>query len=211
MTLLADKPAGIERILECVEDAHAMRAVRTSDLAATIWNRELPRDVLKWLAGIDPTKLPRGRIVSPIDAVGDAVHHLFEAAELANGPERHWLQQDIADLAMAFSGIMQTPFLRLRLDVVTGNACRRFHVDAVMARLVCTYRGTGTQYGVTQDGHEPAQVFTVRTGAPIVLRGSLWAVEPPSGLVHRSPPIEGTGETRLVLVLDPVFDLEDEV
>ncbi|MBX2876010.1 MAG: DUF1826 domain-containing protein [Saprospiraceae bacterium] len=26
--------------------------------------------------------------------------------------------------------------------------------------------------------------------------------------MHRSPPIEGTGETRLVLVLDPVADQE---
>jgi len=31
------------------------------------------------------------------------------------------------------------------------------------------------------------------------------------GLLHRSPPIEGTGETRLVLVLDPVIDPEEEV
>ncbi|WP_255576234.1 MULTISPECIES: DUF1826 domain-containing protein [Jannaschia] len=27
--------------------------------------------------------------------------------------------------------------------------------------------------------------------------------------MHRSPPIEGTGATRLVLVLDPVFDLAE--
>ena len=29
---------------------------------------------------------------------------------------------------------------------------------------------------------------------------------PNAGLRHRSPPIEGTGETRLVLVLDPIVD-----
>nr|WP_245926135.1 DUF1826 domain-containing protein [Ascidiaceihabitans donghaensis] len=33
----------------------------------------------------------------------------------------------------------------------------------------------------------------------------------PRGCLHRSPPIEGSGETRLVLVLDPIFDLEDEM
>ncbi|MFK7746132.1 MAG: DUF1826 domain-containing protein [Roseobacter sp.] len=29
--------------------------------------------------------------------------------------------------------------------------------------------------------------------------------------MHRSPPIESTGETRLVLVLDPVTDPENEI
>ena len=100
--------------------------------------------------------------------------------------------------------------LRLRFDVVTGNACRKFHVDAITARLVCTYRGAGTQYGMSTDGTDPSRVFAVATGAPILLRGSLWPEEPASGLLHRSPPIEGTGETRLVLVLDPIFELEEE-
>ncbi|MEW7008160.1 DUF1826 domain-containing protein [Lentilitoribacter sp. EG35] len=34
---------------------------------------------------------------------------------------------------------------------------------------------------------------------------------PTSGLLHRSPPIDGTGETRLLLVLDPVSDPENDV
>jgi hypothetical protein len=29
--------------------------------------------------------------------------------------------------------------------------------------------------------------------------------------VHRSPPIQGTGQTRLVLVLDPIADLDEGV
>lgn len=39
--------------------------------------------------------------------------------------------------------------------------------------------------------------------APDLLRGTLWLGKPASGLLHRSPLIEGTGETQLVLVLDP--------
>ncbi|WP_306043585.1 DUF1826 domain-containing protein [Mameliella sp. MMSF_3455] len=42
--------------------------------------------------------------------------------------------------------------------------------------------------------------------APIVLRGTHWPEKPLSGLLHRSPPIEGTGRVRFVLVLDPVDD-----
>lgn len=104
---------------------------------------------------------------------------------------------------------MEAPFLRLRLDRVTTNACHKFHKDAVRARLICTYRGTGTQYRVSPDGAEPRRVYTVPTGAPVLLRGTLWPQHPASNLLHRSPPIEATGETRLVLVLDPVFDPQD--
>jgi hypothetical protein len=117
---------------------------------------------------------------------------------------------DIAALAEIFAGLMRARWLRLRLDVVTTNACRRFHIDAVTARLVCTYRGTGTQYGISTDGAEPRRIFTVPTGSPIVLRGTLWPEHPRSGLLHRSPPIEGTGETRALLVLDPVDDPGEE-
>jgi hypothetical protein len=101
-------------------------------------------------------------------------------------------------------------YMSLRLEPITSNACRKLHIDAITARLVCTYRGTGTQYGISQDGAEPECIFTVPTGTPILLRGTLWPEQPRSGLLHRSPPIEGSGKTRLVLVLDPTFDLEEE-
>lgn len=101
---------------------------------------------------------------------------------------------------------MEVAYLRFRLDIISTNACRKFHVDAIRARLICTYRGTGTQLGHARPGTEPGQVMTVATGAPLLLRGSLWPADPAAGLLHRSPPIEGSGETRLVLVLDPVFD-----
>ncbi|ESQ13779.1 MAG: hypothetical protein N838_33160, partial [Thiohalocapsa sp. PB-PSB1] len=52
---------------------------------------------------------------------------------------------------------------------------------------------------------------TVPTGAPILLRGTLWPEQPKSGLLHRSPPIEGSGETRLLLVLDPMDGPEDDI
>lgn len=112
-------------------------------------------------------------------------------------------------LAQHLASLMKAPYLRLRLQAVTTNACRKFHLDAITGRLVCTYRGTGTQYGTSVNGEDPEQIFTTPTGTPILLRGSLWPTKPETGLLHRSPLIEGTGETRLVLVLDPIFDLEE--
>ncbi len=114
-------------------------------------------------------------------------------------------------LAEAFAATLNAPWLRLRLEVVTGNACREFHVDNVTARLVCTYPGTGTQLGLAPRGAEPEGIHTVPTGQPIILLGMRWPTTPPSLLKHPSPPIADTGEARLLLVLDPILDPEDEV
>lgn len=117
------------------------------------------------------------------------------------------LVEDIAAMAYIFGSIMDTPYVRLRLDVINTNACRKFHIDRIKARLICTYRGTGTQYGASEFGDDPKCIFTTPTGSAILLRGSLWKASAVPKLLHRSPPIEGTGETRLVLVLDPIMDL----
>jgi hypothetical protein len=197
--------------VEMADDPAALSMCLQPGCAAAIWRRQTPPDVQSWLEGIDGEALPRARVILPPHAVGEAVQHLFDTVNLRDGAERDWLQQDIVGLADIFSDLMNARFLRFRLDVVTTNACRKFHIDAITARLVCTYRGTGTQYGVSSDGDDPRRVFTVQTGSPILLRGTLWPAEPPFGLLHRSPPIEETDETRLVLVLDPVDDPESEI
>lgn len=178
--------------------------------AAALWRRQPERDFMDWVNALPAEQLPQSRVVARPHDIGDVVAGLCETAQTPVSPHRDHFIDDVTALSDIFADLMQAPYLRLRLQAVTTNACRKFHLDAITARLICTYRGTGTQYGISTDGHEPARVFTVATGAPILLRGSLWPEAPVSGLLHRSPPIEGSGETRLVLVLDPVFGAEDE-
>ncbi len=179
-------------------------------VAAAIWQRQLQCGFHEWIDGLDPQHLPSCRVILKPDNVAYAVTQICDSAGLQANAWRDSLVADIAVLADIFAGMMQAKFLRLRLDVVDTNACRKFHIDSVTARLICTYRGTGTQYGISTDGTPPDPVFTVATGSPILLRGTLWPKPPRSGLLHRSPPIAGTGETRLVLVLDPVDNAEVE-
>ncbi len=195
---IADDPTGLKTFLQ-------------PGFAAAIWRRQTPPDVQSWLDSLDPSLLPSGRVILPVDKIAETLGHLCDMHQTPQAEARDWLQTDITALADMFADLTSAKFLRLRLDVVTTNACRKFHIDALTSRLVCTYRGTGTQYGISTDGQDPKPVFTVQTGAPILLRGTLWPTQPASGLLHRSPPIEGSGETRLVLVLDPIFDPEDEI
>ncbi|MEO0389376.1 MAG: DUF1826 domain-containing protein [Pseudomonadota bacterium] len=177
--------------------------------AATLWPRSIPAQMQSWLDTLDAARLPHGRVVIPAHAVRGQIAQFCDAAGLPKSAGRTWLETDIADVAQRFAALMNTRLLRMRLDVVTTNACRKFHVDAITGRLVCTYRGTGTQYGTSDGSQDPATVFTAQTGAPILLRGTKWPAHPAAGLLHRSPPIEGTGEARLVLVLDPVDPGDD--
>ncbi|MEW7008163.1 DUF1826 domain-containing protein [Lentilitoribacter sp. EG35] len=186
-------------------------AIREHNCAATLWKRKFQSDFQTWIDQLPPENLPEGRLILPQNRIADAVHQLCEIAGTPEGSTCDMLVNDIDALAQLFSALMGTEYLRLRLEKVTDNACRKFHKDAITARLVCTYRGQGTQYGTSLEGDEPQQIFNVPTGAPILLRGTLWPETPESGLLHRSPPIEGTGETRLLLVLDPVSDPENDV
>lgn len=183
-----------------------LSAIRRPGCAAVIWERRpLPR-FQTWIDSLAPELLPIARIILRPGFVCEALVNITRACGLSEGPERDLLIDDISALAAIFADVMRVDYLRLRLDVINNHACRKFHINAVPARLVCTYRGTGTQYGISTDGNHPCHISTVPTGSPIILRGTRWPETPVSGLLHRSPPIEGTGATRLVLVLDPVDD-----
>ncbi|MEM9435439.1 MAG: DUF1826 domain-containing protein [Pseudomonadota bacterium] len=186
-----------------------LAAIWNPDCAAAIWQREPLHAFQHWIEGLTPFELPRARVILRPAEVRQAMTELCASYSLAPCEERAMLVDDVAALADVFAQLMQAPFVRLRLDVISTNACRKFHVDTLTARLICTYRGSGTQYGISWNGRDPARVFTAATGSAIVLRGKLWPAEASPELVHRSPPIEGTGEARLVLVLDPIMDLEE--
>jgi hypothetical protein len=93
-------------------------------------------------------------------------------------------------------------------------ACRRWHRDCVPLRLICTCRGPGTLWmppplgpwalaQADDDLEQQAHVF--EAGDVALFKGCGWAGQThDNGIVHRSPRIEGTGQTRLVLVLDPL-------
>ena len=200
-----------QELKHCTERASGpsgLSAIHQPGTAATVWERTPLSGFQSWIDALPPEQLPRARVILRPEAVCDALLEIARLHGIPDCPERNLLIEDISALALIFADVMACELLQLRLDVIQSNACRKFHIDAVRARLICTYRGTGTQYGISGDGTDPAEILTVPTGSPIILRGTRWPETPLSGLLHRSPPIAGTGETRLLLVLDPVEDPE---
>ncbi|WP_370304004.1 DUF1826 domain-containing protein [Pseudooceanicola sp.] len=210
MTLHSSIAPGATAGVLIVRAPEEMAAIRSAGIGGVIWQRRPLAGFQSWIDGLAPDHLPRTRTILRPDAVRDAVEAACDIAGTPDGPQKDLLADDIAALADIFHALIGARWLRLRLEPVTTDACRRFHIDRVQARLVCTYRGTGTQYGLG-DASEPEVIRTVPTGSPLILRGTLWPASPDPGLLHRSPPIAGSGETRLMLALDPVDDPEDEI
>ena len=116
--------------------------------------------------------------------------------------------EDVVDLATRFAQVMAVDRPAVRLERITGDACKRFHADSMRVRLITTYRGAGTEWLSAEDGvrivegRPPAgaSVHALDAGHVAMMKGRLVAPDHP--LIHRSPPIRDTGRDRLVLVID---------
>jgi len=111
------------------------------------------------------------------------------------------LRQDIAQLAARFAALMAVPTVRIRLEGITTNACRKIHSDSTDVRLITTYAGPGTDY--VPLGLEPVEtnLHRIPTGWLALFKGRAFDPDHPFCL-HRSPPAGDMRATRLVLVID---------
>ena len=178
--------------------------------AGVIWRRRMQERVQSWLDALPVDQLPAGRIVLPVSQVRSAVTELMNISGMPNCAERQLFLDDICLLAHEFDELFAPTYLRLRFDVVTTNKCPKFHIDHVAARLLCTYRGVGTEYSFLDDQKRPAEIFPTPNCAAIVFRGTKWPTDCANNLVHRSPEINDANETRLLFVIDPVDDADDK-
>lgn len=135
---------------------------------------------------------------------------------------REALMRDIEALAALLCQIARTDAAHVRFDVVTDVQCPRFHVDNVKARLLCTYRGAGTQWleerdvdrsklGAGSGGlsdeesgllRRPEAIQTLPAFAVALLKGRLWPGSEDRGAVHRSPPLPPHVGPRVLVAVD---------
>jgi len=115
---------------------------------------------------------------------------------------------DVRWLVSAYTCLLGARRVGLRLRVLQGAMCPRFHVDNVPLRLLTTYVGPGSEWleeGAIQRAGlhlAPAAVDNIRSlqaGDVAVLKGEKWVGNEGAGLVHRSP---ASQERRLLLSLD---------
>ncbi len=184
--------------------------IRDEAMDAVLWSRTVPETVQAWLDGLSVNALPQGRFVLKAADTNRCVLQLFEKLGYAIKPELIWLAEDIAALAHHLSKTLASPDIRMRIEVVTDDACRKFHVDNVLARMICTYSGPGTEYGVSGKNKAPEQIHRVPTGQPMLFKGKLWPGARNRVLQHRSPPVAGMDIARFVIVLEAAASTDYE-
>lgn len=188
--------------VQTVDRLEGLNAIHDDEIDGVIWNRQIPTSVSSLLGAIATDKAVDGRFCVPVGEVGRRIDNLFDEWEVRIGSAQRWFADDIQKLAGQFAQILSVSDILLRVERVCDDACRKFHRDTVRARLICTYSGPGTEYGIAKDGGEPHPIHTVPTGSPILLKGKLWTCSPQQSIRHRSPQIAGTGMSRLVVVIN---------
>lgn len=177
-----------------------------------VWQRSNAMPWTAWLNALPLDALPVGRVELQTAEALAVLHETCNASGTPMGPMRDLFTFDVADLIGRFAAITGTDTVALRMDVVTGNACRRWHRDCLPLRMICTYRGPGTWWVPPAlaplaldhaDDELESQASQLQTGDVALFKGCGWAGQThDTGIAHRSPRMEGTGLVRLVLVLD---------
>ena len=183
-------------------DAEILSAIHGDGIALAIWQRKPLSSIARMPLG----DLRNLRLTGLVPTLDDALSEAMDAAGFRKGIARDALLIDIIELAARYAHVMRTGAVEIRLEMVTTNACKKFLSDYVTAGLITTYVGQGTQWldhkaAAECDCGEPHDIQQLSPGDVAFFKGRLWSSEAPA--IHRSPPIEGTGEARLVLVINP--------
>ncbi len=185
-----------------------LATIQRPETELAIWQRCLPDRLQQWLDDLAPAQLPNMRLrARPVEVRG-AIPAYLDASDTPGGDSRDLLISDIDRLASRYASICGAELIDIRLEPVSNNACANFHRDCVEARLVTTYRGRGTEWVAPADADRALReqntyqgpLQHIARGDVAMFKGS--CAGQGTGIVHRSPPIAGTGETRLLLVLN---------
>jgi hypothetical protein len=175
-----------------VEAAFGLARIQQPDIDLVIWHRSAKAGAYHEVARLSLDRLPTFRLetISLADLDAALAPHTADTPALA---------ADIAELAKLYARLLRLTRVRIRLETVTTDACSLFHVDRVRLRLLTTYVGQGTDW-LDVTAAPDARIRHLPEGAVALLKGSLWPGSP--GCPHRSPPIAGTGQHRLLLSID---------
>lgn len=199
---IADDPLGLTRIFD-------------PEIQLAQWRRPAEPVIADWLAA-HASDLGSG--LRQMLAPGQQP----EFGRLPAGAGRDALAADIALLADMLAELLDAETIGYRLEVVGKAMCSRMHVDRVGVRLLCTYRGPGTEWvedasvdrrflgaasggqpdetsGLLLPGH---RIETIPPFAVALLKGNLWQGNGGRGIIHRSPAAVAEQAPRVLLAMD---------
>lgn len=202
MTITVSSP-----LVHGTDDA-VLSTILDPDVSLAIWERSPPRLLLDGMAGLCPAHLPHGRVLAWLPDAQAALAGILAETPIGATALGRSLLDDMLMLVRRFALIAGTDIVDIRLDRLRHDACWKFHRDQVRLRLLATYRGPVTQ--IVPQAHAEEALREQRAyrgpladlpdGAVALFKGA--QAGPGTGVVHRSPPIAGTGTVRSLLCLN---------
>ena len=194
--------------IETCDAAEGLAAISNPGVELVIWRRALPLCLQAWLERMDASCLPDIRVLVQPSDLRRALEPHLDHCGMPPGDMRDLLLGDVGDLVLEFARITQSDLVDVRLERVSHDACWKFHRDCVESRLLTTYRGPATEWvqpihaewALREQKSYKGPLERLRVHDVAIFKGS--CVESGGGIVHRSPPIAGTGCTRLLLCLN---------
>ncbi|MCM8528635.1 MAG: DUF1826 domain-containing protein [Lentisphaeraceae bacterium] len=136
-------------------------------------------------------------IETAFDSVLEAEKYIYEVFDHFGKINKAYRDSIISRLRTFTKMVQSSRKLHCRFEILSGNSCKRFHVDSVSARLIYTCAGPGTQIKLPDED----KFITLPSGSVLIAKGEEYpnfrAVT-----LHRSPPIEGTNIKRFVFIAD---------
>ncbi|MGE8465615.1 MAG: DUF1826 domain-containing protein [Pseudomonas putida] len=203
---LAPRPVDIFQVFG--DSPQVLTDVLQDGVNLAVWRRRLPaqlEDFAQLVISLGQPLADQRVIDVDEQQMPEFTDLLREAADL-QGYES--FVADVAWLVAAYTCLLGARRVGLRLRVLQGPMCPRFHVDHVPLRLLTSYAGPGSEW--LEEGaldrrelHQATppvdNIRRLQAGEVAVLKGEKWQGNEGTGLVHRSP---SGRQGRLLLSLD---------
>ncbi|MCE5359539.1 DUF1826 domain-containing protein [Candidatus Igneacidithiobacillus taiwanensis] len=210
-----DKPSSYALMVDAAAD---LAAIYDPDVQLVVWQRPLNAELRSyWQRAAEAGNVGR-RIVARDGALPEDLLPDLPGVETAWSELRFvdWLFRDLCEVRT----------LGVRIECSQDRVCPRFHVDHVALRLLCTWKGPGSEWvddaqvdrrflGAGSRGLPDEQSGLLRPGAKIwqipeqaiaLCKGDAWAGNERRGVVHRSPAVAPADGARVLLALDLLED-----
>lgn len=153
---------------------------------------------------------------SDVASLDVGLKSLQEKLPLSAEAQSKALLDEIKFLAQQMLFIEPHQSLKVQFSKVDTHMCQLFHVDYLRLRLLCTYRGEGTQLldnefvqrkglGKGCNGKiikDKTKIQTASCFDVLCLKGERYPGNDKNGVVHRSPAMESKEHWRLLLKID---------